>query len=283
VIRIRFVCFDSIARFIDQFPFGPSPWFSSFELLSENNRYVGGSCFSSMMWWRLSFFEKKFALKSGSDRSRGQSVVTEICVWLIHLQCCTCNHAFIDCERCSGAYPCRKPTEVLYVSHKVCRGVGNVQEGWSQFLDRCDLFLFCLISIWLLPSLSSHRFLYWLCVSLSACFRTMKFHNEHNLEDDWMSNLGQSCLLVCVICLHCSWRGRSVSRSETLGCLEIWWKAFHQPCVGLLCCLRWNCAWESGWPIHERDSDSRGMQWVQPFLWIQATCKGGQWCWVEQP
>ncbi len=236
-----------------------------------------------MMRWRLSFFGKKIARKSGSDRSRGQSVVTEICVWVIHLQCCTCNHAFIDRERCSGAYPCRKPTEVLYVSHKVCRGVGNVQEGWSQFLDRCDLCLFCLISIWPLPGLPSPRFLYWLCVYLLACFRIMKFHKEHNLEDDCMSNLEQSCLLVCVICLHCSWGGRSVSRSETLGCLEIWWKAFHQPCVGLLCCLWWNCAWESGWPIHERDSDSRGMQWADPFLWIQATCKGGQWSWVEQP
>lgn len=129
----------------------------------------------------------------------------------------------------------------------------------------------------------SPRFLYWLCVSMLACFRIMKLRKEHNLEDDCMSNLEQSCLLVCVICLHCSWGGRSVSRSETLGCLEIWRKAFHQPCVGLLCCLWWNCAWESGWPIHERDSDSRGMQWAQPVLWIQATCKGGQWSWVEQP
>jgi hypothetical protein len=31
--------------------------------------------------------------------------------------------------------------------------VGNVQEGWSQFLDRCDLCLFCLISIWPFPGL----------------------------------------------------------------------------------------------------------------------------------
>jgi hypothetical protein len=106
--------------------------------------------------------------------------------------------------------------------------VGNVQEGWSQFLDRCDFCLFCVISIWPLPGLPSPKLLYWLCVSLLACFRIMKFHKEHNLEDDCMGNLEQSCLLVCVICLHHSWGGRSVSRSKTLGCLEIWWKAFHQ-------------------------------------------------------